>query len=439
MGRGGEADKRVVVGVCCGCLGFWLILILWLSSLGIVPYTKVGLRYHIVSKDIERTVYEPGRHAIGLGYAFHLFPRNVEQISFTWPYDSGESAPSDTGKVVRITARDSATVDLACTMTYSLDQATLLDLYNTFAFNWKASFTNNARSVLRDKAATYDALDFVTEGQRIEIEKELRKTMADFLKTKKDANGKFTGGGATLVSFNLLEISFANINRNKDQEILNIVKGDIDRKKIQENEKLDLIKEVTKTNVSKLSAKRIADLNILAQINDNLKKDVETQIISTKATTDKLVQDISSQATANATNYRAETTNLRITKERSIREYDAETKKLTNAIYSSTKLLDAANQEQVTLIAAEASAKSIQITRETDAEVLSIKAAAIEESLRDILAADSLNRFTPDDLNRLLFVESISEHNKKKLKVDLQVPESLKLDGQKEIQTANLT
>ena len=93
----------------------------------------------------------------------------------------------------------------------------------------------------------------------------------------------------------------------------------------------------------------------------------------------------------------------------------------------------------MTLVAAEASAKSIQITRETDAEVLSIKAAAIEESLRDILAADSLNRFTPDDLNRLLFVESISEHNKKKLKVDLQVPESLKLDGQKEIQTANLT
>ena len=53
---------------------------------------------------------------------------------------------------MRITARDSATVDLACTMTYSLDQATLLDLYNTVAFNWKASFTNNARSVLRDKA-----------------------------------------------------------------------------------------------------------------------------------------------------------------------------------------------------------------------------------------------------------------------------------------------
>merc|ERR1711871_25144 len=175
----------------------------------------------------------------------------------------GDDKPEGVDRVVRITAKDSATVDIAVTISYMLEETTLQDLYLTYAFNWKSSFTTNARSVLRNKAAQYNALDFVTDGKREEIEKVLGEAMKnEVLKTKRNEKGEFTEGGANLITFNLLHIAFANVNRNKDAEILTIVKGEIDQKKIKESEKLDLIREITKTNIPKLSSNRVANLNV---------------------------------------------------------------------------------------------------------------------------------------------------------------------------------
>ena len=160
-----EKGLRLCLACFCGIAVFVTIIVLIASSFVYVPVEHWGLKVDSISKAIDPKPLKSGAYGNSLGKQVYLFPRSVETIIFLEDYNSGSN-----DKVLRLTAKDSASVLLQISFSYQLVPEHLALLYKEHGFNWKSSIQTNSRSLLRNEGAKYEALQYVKDSARVSIE-----------------------------------------------------------------------------------------------------------------------------------------------------------------------------------------------------------------------------------------------------------------------------
>ncbi len=411
---------RLFAGICFLLVGA-ILGIGFGASFIYVPLEHWGLAVNTYTKDINPTPLQSGAYGPYWAHEIYKFPRSIEVINFTEPYSG-----SGDNRALRLTASDSASVELAMSFSYQLEPQHLHSLYKQFSFNWKNSIQGNSRSILRDVGAKFSALDYVQNGRRVEVEAAMKQRMVTYFEKE------FVTGvpAAKLIGFYLLGVEFEKTaKRDKDQDILNAIKSVKDQEKINEQSKLDVIEEITQTNVSKLESERKSFVEVTSINNENVKKTKEIELVQINAKTARLVSQIETDAQANATNYRSETSNLRQSLLTEIVEYEQETTALANEILAETRLLKSQNVAKIKEIIAN-SEKEANITISLAQQQAYInRTQAIEVAYKNLKAKLALDG---DDINILKFIRGIEMHKEEKLHMDLQKPTALNLPGQNE-------
>ena len=386
-----------------------------------VPLEHWGLRVNSISKEIDPTPLESGSYGMSLGMEVYKFPRSLETINFMTDY----SDSSSDDKVLRLTGSDSASILLQISFSYTLIPEALSELYKVHGFNWKASIKSNARSLLRDAGSKYAALDYVKDGYRVTIEAEFKKVMENYFKKilVKDLPS------AKLVGFYLLAVDFekSSNGQDKDEDILRTIEVKKDEEKIVENSKLQVIEEITGTNISKLTQERMSFVAVQTSLNRNTRKQKETIVVDIDAATRTLASGINAISQANATNYRSQTSNLKAVQSAAVVTYGQDTLKIVNAIKSEIKLVEAAHEQAKREIHAEASKiAAIKIAKAQQQSYLN-RTKVIETAYKNLQVGLGLSG---EELNTLKFIKTVELHNEDHLFMDIQKPNALNLDGQ---------
>ena len=409
------------------CIGGCVFLLVAIVSIGIgagfvyVPLERWGLLVNAYSKEVDPKALPSGAYGVYWAHQIYDFPRSIEVINFTEPYTG-----SGDDRVLRLTASDSATVELAMSFSYQLEPEHLHTLYKVFGMNWKTSIQGNSRSMLRDEGAKFAALDYVQEGERIQVEKAMKARMETYFKSE------FVAGvpAAKLIGFYLLGVEFQKTaKRDKDQDILNAIKAIKDQEKITEQSKLGVIDEITKTNVSKLETERNSFVEVTTIDNANVQKTKEIELVQITAETARLVSEIATDAEANASNYRSATVNLKEAILTDVVAYEQESAALSNKITAETRLLKAENDAKIKEIIAEAQKDASVIIAAAEQAAYLNRTKAIETAYKNLKTQLALNG---EDINILKFIRGVEMHKEEKLYMDLQKPNALNLPGQNE-------
>ena len=206
---------------------------------------------------------------------------------------------------------------------------------------------------MRDAGSKYAALDYVKDGYRVTIEAEFKKVMENYFQKilVKDLPS------AKLVGFYLLAVDFekSSNGQDKDEDILRTIEVKKDEEKIVENSKLQVIEEITGTNISKLTQERMSFVAVQTSLHRNMREQKETIVVDIDAATRTLASGINAISQANATNYRSQTSNLKAVQSAAVVTYGQDTLKIVNAIKSEIKVLEAAHEQAKREIHAEAS------------------------------------------------------------------------------------
>jgi len=415
------SGEMKALGCFCAFAVMIAIIVLISSSFVYVPLEHWGLKVNSISKEIDPTPLESGSYGNSLGMEIYKFPRSLETINFMADYSDSTSED----KVLRLTGSDSASILLQISFSYTLIPEALAELYKTHGFNWKASIKSNARSLLRDAGSKYAALDYVKDGYRVTIEADFKEVMKNYFEKTlvKDVPS------ATLVGFYLLAVDFekSSNGQDKDDDILRTIKVKKDEEKIVENSKLQVIEEITGTNISKLSQERLSFVAVQTQQNLNTRKQKETVVVDINAATQTLVTGISAVSQANATNYRSQTSNLQAVQSAAVVTYGQDTLKMVNAIKSEIKVLEAAHEQAKREISAEASKiAAIKISNAQQQAYLN-RTKVIETAYKNLQTGLGLSG---EELNTLKFIKTVELHNEDHLFMDIQKPDALNLDGQ---------
>ena len=107
--------KRLVKGISCFLLLGAILGIGFGASFIYVPLEHWGLAVNTYSKMIDPTPLKSGAYGPYWAHEIYKFPRSIEVINFTEPYSS-----SGDSRVLRLTAADSASVELAMSFSYQL-------------------------------------------------------------------------------------------------------------------------------------------------------------------------------------------------------------------------------------------------------------------------------------------------------------------------------
>ena len=123
-------------------------------SFGVLQSTESGIDYNTITQSLDTSkVWGNGRHFIGLGHEFIVFPTNLVTISF-----SSEQCRTSDGLLVT----------LSIEFQYQLVGGdTLFELYADWGTEYDAGFRNIAKDSIRNVAASFTAFDFFERREAI--------------------------------------------------------------------------------------------------------------------------------------------------------------------------------------------------------------------------------------------------------------------------------
>jgi len=169
MGRGGFDDDdcgsvKMMVGGGCFCMVLIASAIMVGCSFGVLDPTQFALDYDTVNFQIaDDTLYTGGRHFIGLGHKFIVFPNTLQTVRMG-SASSEEGGDGETVKTSSLLARteDGLQVTLDISFQYRLtpDLEQIIKLYSDFQDNYRPAYVRIARNVLRDVASEFQAFQY---------------------------------------------------------------------------------------------------------------------------------------------------------------------------------------------------------------------------------------------------------------------------------------
>jgi len=193
LGGGGVAtapvEERPAMAAAAGvCFGSSLVVMLILALFGIanVEVTECGLNYSLLTREVEKKTYLPGRYWISPFNYFIRFPSTVTTIAFADSAMQLDLGPGERGeRELRSRTKDGLDVNIELSFQYQLEKEKLYDLYTTFGGwpHYHNVFVRLAIDRLTESATLFTSPQFFTERTAIgnEMEKQLMKDYQDRL------------------------------------------------------------------------------------------------------------------------------------------------------------------------------------------------------------------------------------------------------------------
>lgn len=160
--EGCDGVKVKVGGGCC-CVVLIASAIMVGCSFGVLDPTQFALDYDTVNFQIaDGVLYTGGRHFIGLGHQFIIFPNTLQTVRMG-AVSAGES-DGETVKTSSLLARTEdglqVTLDISFQYRLTADLEQIIKLYSDFQDNYRPAYVRIARNVLRDVASEFQAFQY---------------------------------------------------------------------------------------------------------------------------------------------------------------------------------------------------------------------------------------------------------------------------------------
>ena len=155
---------KVKVGGCCCCTVLIASAIMVGCSFGVLDPTQFALDYDTVNFQIaDGVLYTGGRHFIGLGHQFIIFPNTLQTVRMG-SVSAGEGSDGETVKTSSLLARTEdglqVTLDISFQYRLTADLEQIIKLYSDFQDNYRPAYVRIARNVLRDVASEFQAFQY---------------------------------------------------------------------------------------------------------------------------------------------------------------------------------------------------------------------------------------------------------------------------------------
>lgn len=414
------------------------------------------LKFNELNKKADPDAYETGRHAIGLGNIFLLFPKTAQRVAFT---------NEDTAGPITVRTIDGFSMTIEVVYWYKLRKDTLFKLYEAFKFGYEAIFIKSSRSTLRDVAASFTGLQFASEDGRVLVEQAMREAMIEDLVPQYGADDKLERGGAELVDFQLRRIFLPE--RLEQQKlvcstlssplqtcacvaqclILVVIIAcdrapqterliDMDRQITSVETALVRIETETQSQLTEDRSEKNAELGRIQEGTTNSFRIIDAQRVSIEENTLTEVAEIDSRRIAFLDVFTSTTENLRVEGRRNVTLTEQKTAQLAAAIDAETDLLSAQVEETLAEINAEADAAATVVKTQAEAAAQRLVSSALKDAFQSW--ADDLG-FEAEDIHTLQWTEAMAAADgRSQASIDLQKPSMLDLPGQREaMESAN--
>lgn len=395
----------------------------------VVDYDQYGLVVNEISRAVvSETVYESGRHFVGLGNVFETFEKDC--VTSVWLRDDKNntnkneenpgSAAGDISGPITIRTKDGQRLDLDITFQYALDKSTITQLYVAYGKEYSLFFDAIARARIRDRASTYSSDAFF--DARIDIEKDFHSTM------EKELSTRFV----RLVDFQLHEIY---IPEDLETRLKQIQLNEIEYTYITTQLQTDVILKETTQAITTLKATRDAKLltlnqnvdNEMSVINKKLRQAQEETLTQVQYTRSLMDKELGLFAKVTETN--VEKT------EGVYQRVNAGTALQVANITAQVNELKAKMNFNVSVLSAEANRKYDEKNYDGRSGIIKHESNATKVGFAAFKADAG---FSGEDIVAYQFSKMVGSQPSDKLRMDLQKPKELYLPGQQESQSKNL-
>lgn len=147
-------DSGVANCICCSVCSLVVVVITFLIlSFSSLPVNTYGLDYSPISKQISPIVFDSGFHYLGFMHKF------IEYSSTTLTIDFSDTGASDRG-AIESRSIDGLQVRFSAQFQYTLNKASLQNLYMRYGEDYKSPCIRYAVDVLNDRATNFTATKF---------------------------------------------------------------------------------------------------------------------------------------------------------------------------------------------------------------------------------------------------------------------------------------
>lgn len=152
------------------------VIMLALSFSIITPH-QYGIHYRAPVYTLDKTVWDNGRHFLGLGHYFFKFPRKYEYIEYSNSAEGGKD-----NRPITCWTNNGQELIIDVGFYYQLDRDKLMDLFFVYKDDYLPTLEKIARHAIRDVTTTFQTLDFFRKRGQIQeaMAKEVNKRVMEF-------------------------------------------------------------------------------------------------------------------------------------------------------------------------------------------------------------------------------------------------------------------
>lgn len=151
-----ETTLRIVAGVLIG-----IFVYIYLAFATLAP-TQAGIDFNMIRYTLGDN-YVNGRHWLGVGHRFIVFPLNVQTFEFI-----GHSSKFKAGGLLRSRTEDGLEVQLEVSMQYQLDKDNIRDIYTKFGEDYEEVYVRLAIDTLNLESTLEKAFTFFNNRTIVE-------------------------------------------------------------------------------------------------------------------------------------------------------------------------------------------------------------------------------------------------------------------------------
>lgn len=312
---------------------------------------------------------------------------------------------------LRVRSSDGQFIGLGVSFQYTLDPATVYDLYVTFgtAERHNAFIVREARATFFEAASHYTAQDFFT--QRVEIEADLFSAITEGLSDKM----------ANVTALQMGRVSMTPLIDSLVRQRF-LTAREIARQ--EEVIRLTVIQQDTEFLRMEYEAETNLQLVAMQQVNENTRLALEGTKVVIEKETEIAVAQIEADALADVTVYESETENLRLGLVGNVTVVQAMTQLLEAHIWTGTEVARALKDEEISIVSAGADAAAIRLTASADARRTELLSAALRSFFSQVVS----DGFEASQINSLEWIVVATAPETRANSFDSQTPALLRLE-----------
>jgi len=139
-----------LLGAAALIVGITLFTVSW----SVLEFTEFGLDYNGILRTINPVAYGPGRHFLGIGHSFIIFPSTVQTVQFSRQGIRSNDVP------LRSRTKDGLEITLEISFQYQLKLDAIYDMYMLYGSGYQKVYQRIAMDLLTFSATQHPCKDF---------------------------------------------------------------------------------------------------------------------------------------------------------------------------------------------------------------------------------------------------------------------------------------